>query len=60
MHFNFHLGNSDASISNNNNNNIIIIIKALAAGMTMQDYGLGLRVGLKDLPTLRTRIHIKF
>ena len=23
----------------------------------MQDYGLGLRVGLKDLPTLRTRIH---
>ena len=30
------------------------------AGMAMQDYGLGLRVGLKDLPTLRTRIHIKF
>ena len=29
-------------------------------GMAMQDYGLGLRVGLKDLPTLRTRIHIKF
>ena len=27
------------------------------AGMAMQDYGLGLRVGLKDLPTLRTRIH---
>ena len=25
--------------------------------MAMQDYGLGLRVGLKDLPTLRTRIH---
>ena len=23
----------------------------------MQDYGLGLRVGLKDLPTLRTRVH---
>ena len=23
----------------------------------MQDYGLGLRVRLKDLPTLRTRIH---
>ena len=23
----------------------------------MQDYGLGLRAGLKDLPTLRTRIH---
>ena len=28
--------------------------------MAMQDYGLGLRVGLKDLPTLRTRIHINF
>ena len=28
--------------------------------LAMQDYGLGLRVGLKDLPTLRTRIHIKF
>ena len=23
----------------------------------MQDYGLGLRIGLKDVPTLRTRIH---
>ena len=26
-------------------------------GMAMQDYGLGLRVGLKDLPTLRTRLN---
>ena len=26
-------------------------------GMAMQDYGLGLRVGLKDLPILRTRLN---
>ena len=35
-------------------------IAQMWTGMAMQDYGLGLRVGLKDLPTLRTRIHIKF
>ena len=39
---------------------IAFLARATLTGMAMQDYGLGLRVGLKDLPTLRTRIHIKF
>ena len=35
----------------------IDVKSVLGKGMAMQDYRIGLRVGLKDLPALRTRIH---
>ena len=35
----------------------MFMILMSTSGMAMQDYGLGLRVGLKDLPTLRTRLN---